>query len=257
MRGNILLASKGSQLSVDEFFHLRQLHSPTVKKGESPMATATVKDNHLNFNGINYFRGNAEEVQLGSYGEKRTPLTKMNYLEVKGRIPSANMAKATSTVVEIDATKMSKTDFKADIKAIIKGVPVNLKGDAAFKKLVNNELKLVKFSVLNNAMKVAVNKSPGALKNLEHYGKDARIAHQIFVVMEAKLATKYDNDVSVNLSAGAGPMKVSLGGGHSSIGETTVQISAGTTFAYLLVSIDWNDKKTKVADLDDDQWSLS
>ena len=40
------------------------------------MATATIKDNHLNFNGVNYFRGHAEEIELGCYGEKRTPLLK-------------------------------------------------------------------------------------------------------------------------------------------------------------------------------------
>lgn len=221
------------------------------------MATATVKDNHLNFNGVNYFRGNAEEVELGSYGEKRKPLTKMNYLEVKGRIPIPNIAKAKSTVVEIDESKMSKNDFKATVSAIIKGVPVKLTGDAAFKKLTNNELKLVKFSVMNNDLKAALNKSPGALNNLENYGKDARIAHQIFVVMDAKLATKYDNDVSVDLTVGKGPVEATLSGSNASIGETTVQISAETTFAYLLASIDWNDKKTKAEDLDDDQWSLS
>jgi len=34
------------------------------------MATAVVKDNHLKFNGVTYFRGHAEEVKIGSYGEK-------------------------------------------------------------------------------------------------------------------------------------------------------------------------------------------
>jgi hypothetical protein len=221
------------------------------------MPTATVKDNHLNFNGVNYFRGHAEEVELGSYGEKRTPLTKMNYLEIKGRVPVPNMAKATSTIVDIDESKLSKNDLKGGFKAIIKGVPVKVDGEAAFIKLTRNELKLVKFSVLNNDMKAALNKSPAALNDLRNYGKDARVAHQIFVVMEAKLATKYDNDVSVDLTVGKGPIKATLSGSHAAIGETTVEISAETTFAYLLLNIDWNKDKTKVEDLDDDQWSLS
>lgn len=221
------------------------------------MATATVKDNHLTFNGVSYFRGQAEEVQLGSYGEKRKPLTKTNYLEVKGRIPGDRIARATSTVVNIDQSKLSKTDVKTDVKAIVEGVPVNLGADAAFKKLTNNELKLVKFSVLNNDMKAAINKSPAVLGDLKNYGNDARIAHQIFVVMDAKLATKFDNDVTVELSAGGGPMKAKVGVGHSSSGETTVEISAGTTFAYLLLDVDWDKGKSKVEDLDDDQWSLN
>ena len=51
------------------------------------MANVAVKENHLTFGGVSYFRGHAEEVEIGSIGEKRTPLTKQNYLEVKDRIP--------------------------------------------------------------------------------------------------------------------------------------------------------------------------
>jgi hypothetical protein len=96
---------------------------------------------------------------------------------------------------------------------------------------------------------------------LINFGKDARIAHQVFVVMEAKSATKFDNDVSVDLSAGKGPLQATVGGGSASSGETTVEISKGTTFAYLLAKIDWDANlkrnKTKIMDLDDDQWSFS
>lgn len=221
------------------------------------MATANVKDNHLNYDGKNYFRGGAEDVELGSYGEKRTPLTKMNYLEVKGKVPVPNMAKAVATVADIDQSKFSKNDIKADVQAIIDGVKVKLKPEVAFQKLTNNELKLVKLTVLPNDMKTALNKSAGALSDLKNYGRDARVAHQIFVVMDAKLATNFTNNVTVDLSASKGPMEVKLGVGHSSGNNTTVQISPGTTFAYLLADVDWDDNKTKVVDMDDDQWSFS
>jgi hypothetical protein len=37
------------------------------------MANAVVEDNHLKYGSPSYFRANAEEVQLGSIGEKRSP----------------------------------------------------------------------------------------------------------------------------------------------------------------------------------------
>jgi hypothetical protein len=225
---------------------------------EIEMVKVVVRDNHLNFGGVNYFRGAAEEVELGSFGEKLTPIMGMNRLSVKGRIPVPKIAKAQSTVVEIDSSTTSKSAFNTAISAIIKGVPLKINGDAAFEKLKNQELKLVKFSVLPQLMKEAANNSPAALEELINYGKDARIAHQVFVVMEAEFATKFDNDASVDLSVGKGPLQATVGGNRASSGETTVQISKGTTFAYLLAKIDWDanlkKNKTKIMDLDDDPW---
>ena len=48
-----------------------------------------IKDNHLHFDGINLFRGNANNVQLGSVGGKKTPSTLENYLQ--GREPAEEL----------------------------------------------------------------------------------------------------------------------------------------------------------------------
>ena len=48
---------------------------------------AAIKDSHLTFGGVAYFRAHAEDVELGSIGERRSLVTKENYLEVKDRIP--------------------------------------------------------------------------------------------------------------------------------------------------------------------------
>jgi hypothetical protein len=42
------------------------------------MSMVTLKDSHLTYNGVAYFRGNSEETELGSIGEKHTSLIKMN-----------------------------------------------------------------------------------------------------------------------------------------------------------------------------------
>lgn len=219
------------------------------------MPKVVVKDNHLNFGGVTYFRGHAEEVEIGSYGEKRSPWTKMNYLEVKARIPVDKIDVATSTIAEIDFAQTTRSSFGAQVVALISGVPVKLKGDVTFDKLQKGELKLVKFSVMVNTMKAAANKSPVVLEDLRNFGNNARIAHQVFVVIEEKVATVFDNNARVGLSGGVGAIKATVD--HSTKGVTTVDISAGTSFAYLLAKIDWGKKKEEIEDLDDDQWSFS
>ena len=126
------------------------------------MKNVVVKENHLTFGGVAYFRAHAEEVEIGSIGEKRKPLFKQNYLEVKDRllIPESNIVKATEA--EIDFINTSKKSFKLKAAAIINGVPVKLGGDAVFNKLRSGELKLVKFSIANNDLKEIANNSSGS-----------------------------------------------------------------------------------------------
>jgi hypothetical protein len=226
------------------------------------MVNVKVAENRLVFGGVSYFRGHAEEVVIGSIGEKRTPITKQNYLEVKDRIPAGKIKVMKSTVVEIDTNNLKKTDINTKVTAIIpvSGVPVptTLGVDAAFEKLKSAELKLVKFSVLNNDLIKACNDSPQKLQFLRQWGNDARIVSQVFIAMAAKMATKFDNNVTVNLSAGADKIvKATVGVGSSSQGETTVEIGENTCFAYLLAKIDWNAEKTEIIDLDDDQSGFS
>ena len=71
--------------------------------------------------------------------------------------------------------------------------------DDALKKLKSSEIKLVKFSVMNNDMMKAANNSPEKIQYLINWGNDARIAIEVFMAMDATLATKFDNDASVTL----------------------------------------------------------
>ena len=89
------------------------------------MAHVAVHENHLTYGGVCYFRGHAEEVELGSIGEKRTPLTKQNYLEVKDHLPVAKLKGVKSTIVEIDDSSLSQSELGAKVSAIVpvSGVP--------------------------------------------------------------------------------------------------------------------------------------
>lgn len=146
----------------------------------------------------------------------------------------------------------------------ISGVPVPIKveGEVAMSKLKSYDLKLVKFSILTNDLVDAVNRSPQKRQSLIDWGNDARLAHEVFLVMDATVATKFHNNAAVNLSMGVdNVVQATVGGSGSASGATTVQFAPGVCFAYLLAKPEWNAKQKKnitaMIDAKDDQWSFS
>lgn len=224
------------------------------------MSYVTVAKDHLTFNGLAYFRGHAEEVEIGSIGVKRKPPGRPNYLEVKDKLPISQIAVARATVAKISFKKTTSSSFTAAISAIVNAIPVKLSGAAAFEKLHSGELELVKFSVLSARMKTAANDSPAQLQELIAWNDRARIAHQVFVVMEASLANTFSSNARVDLSVKKDIIEASVGGAGTSSGTTTIKISRGTCFAYLLLKIKWDaaqkKKRSKIVDLSNDQWGI-
>ena len=219
-----------------------------------------IKNNHFTYNGIAYFRANADTVGLGSYGEKRTPLTKANYLEVKGMVPAPKLKAVKATVLDIDYSKSSAADIAADVR------PMQLKFaggsvSAARQAAEKGNLRLLKLHVLNNDMEEAINESPKVLDDLRDYGNDARVAHQIWVVLEAELANRVKTGASAEVTATIKGITVGLNGSTQSSQETELTIEPGATYGYLLGKFDWNakskNKRTEIVDIDDDQWSFS
>ena len=47
------------------------------------MSLAVIKDNHITLAGSHFFTGNAPTVNIGSYGEKATPVFGQNKLDRK------------------------------------------------------------------------------------------------------------------------------------------------------------------------------
>jgi len=210
-----------------------------------------IKNKFLKFGNLKYFRAHAEQVQLGSIGEKRkSPLFK-NYLEVEDRIQIPETKIIEATTADIDYNKTKKTSFNTDVSAIVKGVPVKMKGGLTFQKLKSGDLRLVKFGVMNNDLLRLANNSPAQLNALRRWGKKARIACQVFIVIEAKLAEEFVRGGNVEISAGVKGLEVKVGADHNSSGSTTVSLSKDTCFAYLLAEAEW--ENNVIVDLDYDQ----
>jgi hypothetical protein len=232
------------------------------------MANVIVQSNHLTYGGKQYFRGGAEDVLLGSYGEIKRPVTKQNYLEVQGTIPAAKLKVRGVTECTIDFANSDKfsVSHSGVAEGVINGVPVkaSISGTAGVDFGSQGHLRLVKLIVENEDMETAVESLPGTLDKLRSYGNDARICHEVFVVMEASLAEALTASGSLTLSGSAGIEGLKISGSQTVSGgktrTTIVTLSKETTFAYLLLKIDWNHSgfnKTTIKKLTDDQWSFS
>jgi hypothetical protein len=241
--------------------------SPPRTLEGSIMARVVVKSNHLTWEGKPYFCGGADEVLLGSYGEKKTPLTRQNYLEVQGTIPASKLKVRLADVCTIDFANSDKfsVSHSGVAEGIIDGVPVkaSISGNVSVDFGATGHLRLVKLIVENEAMERAIEDAPTVLDRLRSYGNDARICHQVFVVMEASLAEALDVSGSLTLAGSAGIEGLKISGTQTVSGgktrNTTVTMAKGSTFAYLLLKIDWNHsgfKKTDIDKLTDDTWSL-
>jgi hypothetical protein len=216
-----------------------------------------IKDNHLQFDGINFFRGNANNVQLGSVGGKKTPATQENYLQVEANIPVKKMKVNHVTVLTLNGTRLSGVDVGASIEV---GKLGTLSASAVAAKLNDETLKLVKIDVLPRDIVAAANDSPKVLDALIQSGRDGRIAHQVVTVMEARTAEIVRKGVGFSLEPGDGGTRLTVRGGAGTTDVDTVEINPGATFAYLLLEPKWdaNMKKNwkKIEDWKDDQWSL-
>jgi len=222
------------------------------------MSDIKVTDSHLTFLGKSYFRGGAPEIEIGSYGEKKTPITKTNYLEVQGKVPATKLKIKECVTVDSNYAGTTEADLLANINVfgVFKG-----SSTTALKDLKEGKLKLIQLAVDNEDLESGTNDSPRVIQNLIDYGDDARIVDTLFLVVEASVAKSFEASKSIDLSVNAGVAKVSAEGGVSSSGSSSITLSKGSAFAYGLVKIKWdaNQKKnkTKIVKLTDDQWSLS
>ena len=80
--------------------------------------TVKISDSKFVYSGKSYFRGGCEDVNLVSYGEKKTPINRPNYLYLAGTVPADTLAKVDPDVsgpFPIEWSKFSDTDVNVGI----------------------------------------------------------------------------------------------------------------------------------------------
>lgn len=234
---------------------LAALGTFAVPTTANAVTTVKLSKSAFSYSGVRYYRGKAENVKLCSYGEKKTPITQANYLAVQNTVTGANLSKVAVQIdgpFPIEWSKFSDIDVNGSVNYLKVGG-----GTGSFNRSVamKANLKLVKFHLAEGPLTNLLNKhASGARNHLAKEGADGRIVSEIWVVMEAKLASDVANGGSVTGAGTGGGFKVQLAGSGSSKVKTTITVPPGTTFAYLLHKVKkWNKGKTKVENMEDDQ----
>ncbi len=213
---------------------------------------AVVKDSHIKFNGISYFRGNATAVRLGSYGRKKIPLFSMNYLEVDGNL-SITATIEPAVVADIDTTSSSKGDATINLSVIGGAYAGNATG--AWEAFQSHKLKLVQFCLTLSQVKSLVAASGGAMDCLKDNKNSGRVSYQVWVVMEATEASKFTGSVTLSAKFTVNGITITAKSTTSSGTTSTVTLSANSTYAYLLAKPKWSG--SSVSSFTTDQWSAS
>lgn len=213
------------------------------------MLKARLKDNHFLFKGARYFSTKAENIQLGTYGRKATPVLSPNYLDPSRRI------KFNDTMVErvepISITIENVADFNANIAGKLKVADVNASVD--INKLGTAELVVIKFHILPGLLQDAFNANATELNRLKNI-RNARIANQVFVVVSAETARKVTSATELSAKTINGTVKIS--GTVDTSNDTSISFSEGTTLAYGLIKPIWDRDKRKIENMVTDQQSF-
>jgi len=207
------------------------------------MAMATFKDHFLKYSNRKYFTTGAEEIGLGTYGRKRIPLTKANYLQKWKDLEIDKTQIDNATVVDLDFSRSSEAKLKARLKKQGFG---EAEASGQFEKLKSGSLKVMKLSIAAGDMVDVLNANSDVFDKLNDFRPLDRVCHEIFVVIEATLAESFEGSGSLSALGSKGDVEVAgeVSGGGSSSNKLT--ISAGTTLAYGMLKLRY-DKRPKNA----------
>jgi hypothetical protein len=210
------------------------------------MSDAIVRENSLHFNGRNYFRVSSQDTSLGAVGEKKMPVLKGNFLDVKDRIKAQKLKIRDVGLVSIDSERTSKRDFLANI-SLAKVFKVG-SVDTAYEDVRSNKLRLLYMSVDCNDMVDAINRSPAIREDLKRWGNDARVVTSCFVIVTAETGKQFSSSTNVEAEINVDGVTVSPKLSLSSGGSTEVKFPVGACLAYGLSSIEWDNKNEKKAE---------
>jgi hypothetical protein len=215
---------------------------------------ARVCGNHFHLNGVDYFRGHAEAVQIGDAGEKETLGAQESHLAARERVPRDRLKIQSATQIDLHRVAVSASDIGASIT--IPGV--GLLGAATLaRQLEDQTLTLVKLETLPQDIIAAANDAPGVITALLRAGNAGRLVHQVFVILEMKTALNLTRSARFEVS-GHGECWTITGIGSSG-SRTCVTLTPATSFAYLLLKPKWDvhpqQNKKRIAAWEDDPWS--
>jgi hypothetical protein len=209
---------------------------------------ATVREDHLRIDGVDYFRGHAGAVQLGAIGERRNPAGGHSHLAVQARLPRDKLPIERVTRVDLQGVTVRGSDVAVDIAVAEVG---SLGASTVARLLQDKTLCLLKLEAAPRGVIAAANACNGPRDVLSRAGKAGRLVHQVFVIVET--ATARDLTQATRWSLSGADDDCMLTGIGDDGRRSVVLLAPGATFAYLLLRPTWLGKR--IADADCDLWS--
>jgi hypothetical protein len=207
--------------------------------------------------GYNYFRKGAPQVELGSFGEKKTPLLGVNSLEVSGTVKAKSLEgrDIKSAVFSVDWESASWGEVAVNGVLKVFGVNARVAGSLNLERVKEARARLCFLSIPTNHIQYVINHDDRVRRELADEGKDGRIVSGVWVVMEAELASFFEGEMDAEIASEDD--KVTVTGRAGSRGAQTVILSEGTTFAYRLSKVKkWGKKKEKAEEVEHDYKGL-
>jgi hypothetical protein len=215
---------------------------------------ARVCGSHFHLDGVDYFRGHAEAVQIGDAGEKKTPGTQGSHLAARERVPRDSLKIQCATEIDLHRVAVSASDIGASIT--IPGVG-SLGAATLARQLEDQTLTLVKLETLPQDIVAAANDAPRVITALLHAGNAGRLVHQVLVILEMKTALNLTRSARFEVSGDDECWAITGIGNCGS--RTSVTLTPATTFAYLLLKPKWDvhplHNTKRIAAWEDDPWS--
>jgi hypothetical protein len=214
-----------------------------------------ITDNYFEYGNMKYFRENAQNVQIGTFGEKKDPPGARAYIDPQGKVKAEHLASRVErkSSVGFDWSKTTRAAVE------VNGIPVKVFGidsevavAAGYEKVKSGKYKLISFGIDELPLKTVLNRdADGARKFLADEGNDGRIVSEVWVVAEVELAESFDTAGSITFAANGDGLKVIASGGKH--GTHTVHMTPGATFAYKLHKVkDWSNHKSEIDSLEAD-----
>lgn len=210
---------------------------------------------------MKYFRGNAHQIELGTYGQKKDPLGAKAYLAPQDKVKAEHLASRLKVgqPVKIDWNEVSEADLAADAQLKFFGLGKSVATAFSHEKARTAKLQLQPLYILEGPLTAMLNKDAVAARNhLAEQGADGRIVAEVWVVLEAELGEHFSTygEASFGVKAFGSSLDVTVSGGKQ--GAQTITLAAGTTFAYKLYKVkNWNKGKTQIDDMEDDYKGMS
>jgi hypothetical protein len=220
-----------------------------------------ITEHFFEYGGAKYFRENAHNVDLGSYGEKKDPVGARAYLDVQSNVKSEHLASRvkynTTAVVNWNKTTKGEVQVNGSLKYFGIGAKTAVSG--SFEKVKSANLKLVNFAIHEGPLKTMLNKDAvGARNFLAEEGNDGRIVSEAWYLMEGELAEHFETSASISASVDASAKSLTVTASGGKLGSQTITIAGGATFAYKLHKVkDWNKGKTQIEGMEADWKGMS